>query len=425
MSAPSAVRRVGWGIADQALASFTNFALTVVVARQVSTDSFGAFALAMSVYIFVGVVARGITSEPLLVRFSQVPRAQWSAGVGQSTGATVLVGLSSGAVVLAVGIALGGAVGHVMDALAVSLPGVLFQDHVRFAMFAASRQVEAAVNDAVWAAVQLPLVSALLASGRREPWLLVLAWGVSGTAAGLLGMAQLRRLPDVSASVRWFREQRDLWPFFALDNGLVQSVNVLVLSVMAAAGSLSQAGSFRAAVTAFAPLTVLALGINTVLVPDLVRTARDERSQLVRRSVHRSLAFGLVVLVYGVGVWFLPAGVGRQLVGATWPHAHRLLPLVTIDCVATAVVMGPATAIRVLGRGRRCLGIRCGVSAARLAVGALGSALGGAMGAAGSFAAIGPVQGAVWYQQLTATVRRDAAGTVESPLPSAEAAVLS
>ena len=48
--AGSGVRRLGWGLADQSLSSLTNFALAVLVARQVSTAGLGAFGLAFTTY---------------------------------------------------------------------------------------------------------------------------------------------------------------------------------------------------------------------------------------------------------------------------------------------------------------------------------------------------------------------------------------
>ena len=44
-------RRAGWGVADQALSSLTNFAVGVFVARQLGPTEFGAFSLAFATYL--------------------------------------------------------------------------------------------------------------------------------------------------------------------------------------------------------------------------------------------------------------------------------------------------------------------------------------------------------------------------------------
>ncbi|MDR2986820.1 MAG: hypothetical protein LBV34_18475, partial [Nocardiopsaceae bacterium] len=63
-------RRFGWGLADQAVSSLTNFAVSLYVARTLGAVQFGAFALAYVTYSFVLNASRGLATDPLLVRFS-------------------------------------------------------------------------------------------------------------------------------------------------------------------------------------------------------------------------------------------------------------------------------------------------------------------------------------------------------------------
>jgi hypothetical protein len=67
------VRRLGWGLADQALSSLTNFALAVLVARAVSTSALGAFGLSFTTYTITLGATRALCSEPLTVRYSATP----------------------------------------------------------------------------------------------------------------------------------------------------------------------------------------------------------------------------------------------------------------------------------------------------------------------------------------------------------------
>ncbi len=69
---PPALRRTGWGLGDQMVSSLTNVALTIMVARSVSADEFGTFSLLLATYLVCVTLVRGLTSEPLLVRFPQL-----------------------------------------------------------------------------------------------------------------------------------------------------------------------------------------------------------------------------------------------------------------------------------------------------------------------------------------------------------------
>ena len=44
------VRRLGWGVADQAVSSVTNFAVSIYVVRELGAVQFGAFSLAYVTY---------------------------------------------------------------------------------------------------------------------------------------------------------------------------------------------------------------------------------------------------------------------------------------------------------------------------------------------------------------------------------------
>ena len=57
-------------VGDQAFSSLTNFLLSLVIARNVTPEAFGAFTLAFAAYTIVLTIARSLTSEPLTIRYS-------------------------------------------------------------------------------------------------------------------------------------------------------------------------------------------------------------------------------------------------------------------------------------------------------------------------------------------------------------------
>src|SRR5271156_6591470 len=77
-----AVRRLGWGVGDQAVSSLTNFAVSIYIVRALGPVQFGAFSLAYVTYGFALNASRGLSTDPLMVRFSGVPESKWRAAVG-------------------------------------------------------------------------------------------------------------------------------------------------------------------------------------------------------------------------------------------------------------------------------------------------------------------------------------------------------
>src|SRR5215469_2316708 len=79
------IHRLGWGVGDQAISSLTNFVVVLYVARTVGAKQFGAFSLAYVTYTFVLNASRGLSSDPLMVRFSDVDPPVWRRAVATCT----------------------------------------------------------------------------------------------------------------------------------------------------------------------------------------------------------------------------------------------------------------------------------------------------------------------------------------------------
>ena len=204
--------RVGWGLADQALSSLTNFVLGVVVARTVGLTDFGAFSLAFAAYLIVAGLSRAVTAQPLLIRYGDVSNSDWRRGASAATGMALLIGATAAIVALSIALVADGSVRSAFLALALVLPGLVVQDAWRFAFFAGSRGRAAFVNDSVGDRATLDAVPSdhprrrhcLLGSDRL---------GRSGELmAALVGMAQARLVPQPLAVRRWWREHRACAP---------------------------------------------------------------------------------------------------------------------------------------------------------------------------------------------------------------------
>ena len=124
----SRVRHLGWGVTDQAVSSVTNVAMVLYVAHRVGAAQFGAFSLAYVTYSFTLNASRGLTSDPLMVRFSGADVPTWRLAVASCTGTAAVVGLVTGAGVLAVAMLLSGAARFAFLALGLTLPGLLLLD---------------------------------------------------------------------------------------------------------------------------------------------------------------------------------------------------------------------------------------------------------------------------------------------------------
>src|SRR5215813_6049356 len=163
-----AIRRLSWGVADQAMSSLTNFAVGIYVVHTLGAVQFGAFSLAYVSYGFALNASRGLATDPLMVRFSGTDLPTWRRAVASCTGTATAVGLATGICAVAAAAVLSGTVRAAFLALGLTLPGLLLQDSWRYSFFALGRGSRAFLNDTVWAVALLPALLILRRTGHAD-----------------------------------------------------------------------------------------------------------------------------------------------------------------------------------------------------------------------------------------------------------------
>ena len=401
MRVTGAVRRVGWGFADQALSSLTNFALTVAVATVSSPRDFGLFAtLALGLQLVL-VVSRGLTSDPLLTDRSgdrDAVRSKASAALGLA----VVAGTAAGLVAAGCGLVAGGSAGRMVVAFAVTLPLVLVQDCARFVAAAQRRAFVAFVSDAVWA---LGLLAAFVLErtgvwASPSPAAMVLAWGLAGGLGGVVALVVGRWVPRPGRARTWIGQSWTVSRFYVLENLMLTGLNLVVITLVGAIAGLEATAAIRAAVALFGPLQVITLGARGFLVPEVARISGRDLRRASRVSLLISVGMAAPGVVWGAALLVLPDALGRALLGATWSVAKPVLPLMAVDAVATLFVTGTFIGIRAVDRQGTGFRTRLVLAVPRLVLAPFAAATYGARGVATVFALLAPVQVAVWVRQL-------------------------
>lgn len=396
--------RLGWGLADQAVSSLTNFSVVIFVARSLGPHQFGIFSLAYVTYSLALNVSRGLATDPLVVRYSGVRSASWRAAVRQSAGTATTVGCVIGAGCVLVGLAKGGAIGATFVALGAILPGLLLQDSWRYAFFAAGKGHKSFANDLAWGIALVPLI--VLASHRGEVAWFVMAWGVAGGFAALVGVLQAGIVPRPSGTRTWLTQQRELGFRYLIENVSMSAATQLRMFGLAAIVSLAAVGTVRAAELLLGPWIAVLAGLSLVAVPEAART--------LRRSVRALLVFCTAlgsVQAAGIAAWgltikfLLPDTLGNRLLGPLWEPALALILPTTLAFMGIGMMNGAAAGLRALAAAPRSLRAQL-LSASAYLTGGIGGALaGGALGSAWGVAIATMIGAAVWWWQFRAGLR--------------------
>jgi O-antigen/teichoic acid export membrane protein len=394
-------RRAGWGVADQALSSLTNFAVGVFVARQLGPAEFGAFSLAFATYLFALNGSRGLATDPLTVRFSDVPVASWRHAAAAATGTAAAVGVLLGLGCLLAAVVLDNTLGLAFLSLGLMLPGLMLQDSWRYTFFAARRGRDAFLNDLVWALFLGPFLAVVMLTGHGHVQWFVFAWGAAATFAGLFGAVQAGLLPRLSQVGAWLRTHRDLGVRYLSENITFSAATQLRLYGLGAIAGLAAVGALRGAELLLGPVNLIMMGIGSLMaVPEAARLANRDLSAMRRFVVGLGVMLCAVALLWGLVLGLLPDRLGEELLGQTWQPADALLLPVTVMVALMGVWSAAWTGLRSMGAARRSLRAQFVGSSAFL-VGALaGAAMDGAAGAAWGSAAGNLVACVVWWWQF-------------------------
>jgi O-antigen/teichoic acid export membrane protein len=404
-SQASAAGRGIWSLLDQSASSLSNYALFIAVARTAGVDGLGAFSVAYAVYAIVLGTVRALSSDALIVRYSDARVTDLAEAGEATTGFGLLSGVVVGLILVAVGVAVGGRVGAPLAALGVVLPGLLVQDACRFVFIAGRRPRDAFANDAVWLVLQLAGITALVARGHPSVYAQVLAWGLAGTAAAAFGLGQLRLLPAPLWAARWAQAQRDIGlPFggaFLVDRGSSQ----LGFTLVGAIGGLGTLGALTAARALFAPVTTVLSAASSFAVAEGTRL-RGARLTIRRYAWFVAVALAALPIVLGAVLYLGPQQLGRVLVGRSWPAAHTVLVPMALFSAALAATLGPWTGLKVIQAARATFGTKLVIAPISVAAPLVGDHFWGVQGAAYGLVFSGLVALALWAWVFEARMRQ-------------------
>lgn len=408
-------KRAMWGVVDQALSSLTNFAVNILIIRSVTAREFGAFALVFATYLLLMGAARSLLAEPLVIRYAGKSPDQTRAAQAAATGGGLLIGLVAAAVILLVSFVLPSGMDNAFRIFAFVLPGLLLQDLWRMTFFANATPVKAALNDGVWAVVQLSAIAFLLVAKAGSIPTFILAWGGGATVAALLACVQGRLLPRPFAAWGWIAANRDLGVPFLGAFGAQNGGSYLSLYALPAVASLATVGVLKAAQVLIGPLNVLFMSVVVTVGPEAVRVRDRSVAQLRRLIAVVGAGIMTVALLWGAALVALPRSLGTQLLGENWDAVRWVLVPLAIYRAALGLSDSAIMGLKTVEGAQQTLRLRLLLTP--LAVGAVltGAWAFGAVGAAAGSATLAWVAVPLWWRAFLKAARNYEQGTPSPP----------
>lgn len=400
VSLPSAVRRLGWGLADQALTSLSNFTLGVIVARTVGPTGFGAFSLAFAAYLTTSSISRALVAQPMLVRYSGSSLLVWRKGTSSATGTALVLGVVAGLVCVIAAWLTDDTLSNVLLAVGVMMPGLLLLDVWRYAFFAAARGMSAFVMDAVFVALLFASLGSLIVSGGASALWPTLAWGSSATVVALATCLWTGVVPRPLRIRMWWSEHRDIALRY-VGEAITDAVGIMLsFNAIAFFAGLAAVGALRAANLALGPVNILLQGTSLVAIAEGVRLLKRSGRRLRNGCVLLSGALVAATVAWGAISLAIPDGLGLALLGSTWDPARSVLLPAVVATAGTSASVGAWVGLRALGAAKQSLRARVIHSVLTVACAPLGAVLAGTQGAAWALAATAWFGAVLWSAQF-------------------------
>jgi len=392
-------RRAGWGVADQALVSLTNFGLGVVAARELGAVEFGAFAIAFSAYLIAISVTRAVSTQPLAIRYTD-SRDGWGDAASAALGLiTVIAVIGSAGLLVTAGI-VGGPPGPAFLGIAIALPSLLIQDGWRSVLFTAGRGGAAFTLDLIVAVVLGGGVLSLAVFGWASLLSITLCWGVAATIASIVGVAVGGVAPSIPRAERWLREHRDITGHHLTGDLSVAGALQLTMFAVGLIAGLAAAGSIRGAQLLVGPVLVFAQGIFLVAVPEGTRLLKRSLDHLRRAVAGVTWLLGAIFAGWTAVLLLLPPAAGHAMLGASWEGARSVLVPMALAWAGLTATTGPIVGLRVLAAAQRTLRASLVSSALILGGGVAGAWIGGGVGAAWGLAIALSLSASLWFWEF-------------------------
>lgn len=397
--------RAGWNLADQALTSFTNALLSILIARSVDANAFGAFAICFTIYTLVIGSGRALVSEPLAVRFSSAGQA-FRPQQRMALGSAAIFGSAVGALLLAVAPFMGSDLRDPLLALALTLPGLAVQDALRMSLIAEGRPRAATTIDVVWGVLQLGAAAALLLTDIPSATLFVAVWGAAAGVAAVDGLMRARTTPALRKALGWIWAHRDFTRFTVPEYAAVMGAFQIAILIVGAIGGIAAVGALRGAQVLLGPLNIVMFGLVAFGIPEVSRRKDDPRSHLILYAIGVSAALSLATVVWTAVLLVLPASAGREVLGDAWDGGREVLPAMAVSMLGIAVALGAAILLKGLGAARETFRQSLLLAPLLLVFGIVGVEWDGARGAAIGFAVAQWLPVPLWWWRLARTTRR-------------------
>lgn len=351
------IRNSSFAVLDQGAISGSNFLISILLARWMQPDGYGAYALAFSIFVLLSLLYLSMVLEPMAVFGASTYRAGlrgylkallWIhvaltllifATLGISSAAVALWGRSPG---------LAGALAGVM----IASPCVLLFWLVRRSFYLGLSPANAAAGAILYCAVALGGLY-IVRHGHLTPLRAFLPIAVAAALTTILLYYRLRpTLRRTSLAVKTSEVWRRHWRYgrWALASSIASWVPAYIYyPLLTSFSGMSQGGELRALMNLVAPMQQTQAALSMLFLPYAARVYAEQGKSAVGGITQRITMVSLAAsAVYWVFVIPFRGSVFHILYAGKYMEVAYLIPAIAVGAVLWGAASGPSIVLRAM-----------------------------------------------------------------------------
>lgn len=352
------VHKGGFAILDQGLISGSNFLASILLARWLVPDQYGAYAVAFSVFVLLSLVYQSLVLEPMAVfggsSYRDCLRGYLGSLLWIHLSITLAIGAIFGALAfLAKEFSHSPALAGAMAGVTIASPCVLLFWLARRSFYLELSASKAAMGAFVYSSLSVSGLFLLYRRGLLSPFsaFVLMAVAALGTAAyNLIRLrAQLRPstfAPKVSES--WPRH----WGYgrWALASCVANWIPAYIYyPLLSSFGSMAHSGQLKALMNLTLPVEQVKAALALLFLPYAARVyAQQGKSSIGTLSTRLTFVAVAIAGGYWAVILVLRHPLFNFLYSGRYSEVAHLLPAVAFGSIIWSACFGPATALRAM-----------------------------------------------------------------------------
>jgi O-antigen/teichoic acid export membrane protein len=373
------MKKGGLAILDNGLISGSNFLLSILLARWLPPDEYGAYALAFSIFILVGFLYQALLLEPLSVFAGSAFRGNLRGYLKKALWIHWAISLPTG-LVIAGGAVVARVVGHsivlpvALAGMAIATPFLCMHAMARRSFYLKLSPGPAAFGAAFYCAMVMGGVYLIYWRGLLSSFTAFLIMGGAALVSAMVMLLQLNSALEPATGAPQLREiWGKHWEYgsWALATCVVGWIpNYVYIPLVSTFSGMAAAGELRALMNLAAPVLQTYAALSMLFLPYAARVS-DQQGKKAASALTRKLAALFVVgaVAYWAVLIPLRQPLFHFLYAGKYTESVYLIPLFGLETIVWSASLGPAIVLRAMNSPRSLFVANGAASAVALLVG--------------------------------------------------------